>query len=92
MNTFPIVLFTCRSLDNAGDLLKLRDAHPDTIVVKQLDITHYEKSFKEFVQEIKEGENFCEWARSVPTSLHVVLAQKRSMEGEGSKKKGKFIQ
>ena len=28
--------------------------------------------------------NFCEWARSVPTSLHVVLAQKRSMEGEGS--------
>ena len=34
---------------------------------------------------------YCEWARSVPTSLHVILAQKRSMEGEGSRKKGKFI-
>ena len=60
MNPFPnikIVLLIRRKLDNAGDLLKLRDAHPDTIVVKRLDITHYEKSFKEFVQEIKVGEN-----------------------------------
>ena len=53
-----IVLYTCRNLDNAGDLLTLRDAHPDTIVVKQLDITHYEKSFKEFVQDIKVGEKY----------------------------------
>ena len=31
--------------------------------------------------------NFCEWARSVPKSLHVVLAQKWGMEGEGSLKR-----
>ena len=64
LNTFPIikiVLYTCRNLDNAGDLLTLRDAHPDTIVVKQLDITHYEKSFKEFVQDIKVGQKFSVW-------------------------------
>ena len=48
----------CRNPDDADDLLRLRDEHPDTIVVKQLDITHYEKSFKEFVQDIKVGENY----------------------------------
>ena len=51
----------CRNLDNAGNLLKLRDAHPNTIVVKQLDITHYEKSFKEFVQDIKVGKMISSW-------------------------------
>lgn len=34
-------------------MLRLRDEHPDTVVVKQLDITHYEKNFKEFIQDIK---------------------------------------
>ena len=43
----------CRNSDDAADLLRLRDEHPDTVVVKQLDITHYEKNFKEFIQDIK---------------------------------------
>ena len=44
-----------RNPDDADDLMKLHDEHPDNVVVKQLDITHYEKNFKEFVQEIKVG-------------------------------------
>ena len=49
------IIATCRNPDEAADLLRLRDEHADTVVVKQLDITRYEKNFKDFVQDIKVG-------------------------------------
>ena len=42
-----------RKPNDATELLQLRDEHPEVVVVKELDITEYDKGFKEFVQDIK---------------------------------------
>ena len=42
-----------RKPNEATELLQLRDEHPEVVVVKELDITEYDKGFKEFVQDIK---------------------------------------
>ena len=42
-----------RKPNEATELLQLRDEHPEVVVIKQLDITEYDKGFKEFVQDIK---------------------------------------
>ena len=46
------IIATCRNPDRAKDLLELRDQHPEVVVVRQLDITEYDK-LKGFVQDIK---------------------------------------
>jgi len=47
------IIATCRKPNEATELLQLRDEHPEVVVVKELDITEYDKGFKEFVQDIK---------------------------------------
>ena len=46
------IIATCRNPNEATDLLQLRDQHPEVVVVKELDITEYDK-LKGFVKDIK---------------------------------------
>ena len=46
------IIATCRKPGEADDLLRLRDQHPETVIVKELDVTSYEK-LPAFVEEIK---------------------------------------
>ena len=46
------IIATCRKPGEADDLMRLRDQHPQTVIVKELDVTSYEK-LPAFVEEIK---------------------------------------
>ena len=46
------IIATCRNPGEADDLMRLGDQHPQTVIVKELDVTSYEK-LPAFVEEIK---------------------------------------
>ena len=46
------IIATCRNPGEADDLLCLRDQHPETVIVKELDVTSYEK-LPGFVEEVE---------------------------------------
>ena len=46
------IIATCRNPSEADDLMRLRDQHPQTVVIKELDVTNYE-TFSAFVEDIK---------------------------------------
>ncbi len=50
-----VIIATCRNPDAAGELQDLQRDHPDTVVIKRLDVTHYE-SLGRFVESIKVGQ------------------------------------
>ena len=46
------IVASCRNPGAAEDLLRLRDQHPQTVIVRELDVTHYDK-LAAFVEDIK---------------------------------------
>ena len=46
------IIATCRNPSEADDLMRLRDQHPQTVVIKELDVTNYE-TFSAFIEDIK---------------------------------------
>lgn len=46
------IIATCRNPSEADDLMRLRDQHPQTVIIKELDVTQYEK-ISAFVEDIK---------------------------------------